>query len=523
MLNIMIVEDEPPIARSLKNMIESLNSDYSVLFTARNGRDALCQLEDAHKKIDVLFTDIRMPVMDGLALMKEVSEKYPSVSLVVLSGYQDFSYVKHALNCKAVDYLLKPISRQNLAELMTALNTKISQRKSKELEQQIQSLLEGTAPRNAQLVSGYSHYLVALICVGAYPSFSADYRLPGRQLWETTDLSSMLANILLPNTQAFSFPGKTSAEKIVVVFFSDESPMSRQSITDMHTWAVSLFSALKETKFPITVVVSDPLSDICQIEDIANQLRVGLSKKVIIGASQMMTIKEANISIQARRDFLADKEKAIKAALHSNKEDEFKALLQSLFQFFEVYKYPQCLAEQVLNHLILICCCDESFEKNLPDNLALDINEAASNSLSYDEFYRNVLFVFEEYFHLPQSTDESIPRKLPSKLLADIEAYLQEHYTEDITNATLSRKFNLVPSYLSKLFKTYTGATPSKYLLNLRIEHAKHMIEQDPRRLSKDIALNVGFTDPLYFSRIFKKETGYSPAEYKKLCEQQRK
>ena len=73
MLNIMIVEDEPPIARSLKNMIESLSSSYSVLSSARNGREALSLLEHTHEKINVLFTDIRMPVMDGLTLMKDIS------------------------------------------------------------------------------------------------------------------------------------------------------------------------------------------------------------------------------------------------------------------------------------------------------------------------------------------------------------------------------------------------------------------------------------------------------------------
>ena len=73
----------------------------------------------------------------------------------------------------------------------------------------------------------------------------------------------------------------------------------------------------------------------------------------------------------------------------------------------------------------------------------------------------------------------------------------------------------------NKLFKTYMGVTPSKYLTNLRIEQAKRLIEASPRRLSKDIASAVGFSDSLYFSRVFKKETNYSPAEYKRICEQQ--
>ena len=129
--------------------------------------------------------------------------------------------------------------------------------------------------------------------------------------------------------------------------------------------------------------------------------------------------------------------------------------------------------------------------------------------------------MFEEYIRVPPVEGRTILDKKPSKLLTDIEAYLQEHYAENITNTQLSRQFGLVPSYLSKLFKTYMGVTPSKYLTSLRIEQAKRLIEASPRRLSKEIASAVGFSDSLYFSRVFKKETNYSPAEYKRICEQQ--
>lgn len=520
MLNIMIVEDEPPIARSLKNMIESLSSSYSVLSNARNGREALSLLEHTHEKINVLFTDIRMPVMDGLTLMKEVNDRYPSITIVVLSGYKDFSYVQKALRYKALDYLLKPVNKENLSVLLNKLDCEINKQKENEFAHQIQLLLAGTSARNLQIIPNHSSYLVILICAGSFPLFSADRDLPGHQFWKTNDLASLLSDARLPGMQTFSFSGKTCAEKIVVVSLTRENSAFRPN-TDINTWYMSLFSALKKTEFPVTMVVSDPLSDISQIEDIAYQLRVRLNKSLVIGMSQIVTMDETNIPIPAKKSFLADKENALKGAILSNNKKEFQDILQSLFQFFEIYKYPQCLVEHVLNRLIHKCCCDESFEKIQLDNLMFDINKAAAKSLSYGDFYDNVVSVLEEAFYLPEDINRS--RKLPSKLQTDIEAYLKEHYAENITNATLSKKFNLVPSYLTKLFKSYTGVTPQQYLTTLRIERAKRIIEQNPKRLLKDIALDVGFTDPLYFSRIFKKETNYSPADYKKLCEQRRK
>ena len=70
------------------------------------------------KKFDVLFTDIQMPVMDGLTLMKELADRYPSIIIVVLSGYNDFSYARQAIHCKAADYLLKPVRKEHLSALL---------------------------------------------------------------------------------------------------------------------------------------------------------------------------------------------------------------------------------------------------------------------------------------------------------------------------------------------------------------------------------------------------------------------
>ena len=205
MLNIMIVEDEPPIARSLKSMIEALNPAFCVLWLARNGRDALYQLEQVQEPVDILFTDIRMPVMDGLTLMQEVSQRYPTIALVVLSGYQDFNYVKHAMICKAIDYLLKPVSRDELSALLTLLNKKISKQRRDELNHNIQLLLDGAPVSAIRLAHRHKEYCVLLICAGAFPSFSSDYLLPGRQLWDDINLNTLLApvsytHLTLPTT-----------------------------------------------------------------------------------------------------------------------------------------------------------------------------------------------------------------------------------------------------------------------------------------------------------------------------------
>lgn len=98
--------------------------------------------------------------------------------------------------------------------------------------------------------------------------------------------------------------------------------------------------------------------------------------------------------------------------------------------------------------------------------------------------------------------------------MAAVETYLEDHFADPITSRTLSDQFGLVPAYLAKLFKEHRGVSPSKYLINLRIEKARELMQSQPGLQVKEISSLVGFGDSLYFSRVFKKETGIWPTEY---------
>lgn len=104
-------------------------------------------------------------------------------------------------------------------------------------------------------------------------------------------------------------------------------------------------------------------------------------------------------------------------------------------------------------------------------------------------------------------------RKNP--LMLKIDQYIRRNLTDGINNHLLSDKFGLAPSYLSKLFREYKGMSPTDYLFYLRIEKAKELMETQSDLFTKDIATITGFCDPFHFSKVFKRETGLSPSEYK--------
>ena len=122
LLNVLLVEDEPIIRRGIKKLLEEVITGYKVMWEASNGLEAL-KIADIVVP-DIVITDIRMPEMNGIDFISFFMKKHPSVAVVVISGHDDFIYVKEALKLGAKDYLLKPISRSELASTLQNLSRK---------------------------------------------------------------------------------------------------------------------------------------------------------------------------------------------------------------------------------------------------------------------------------------------------------------------------------------------------------------------------------------------------------------
>jgi len=149
--NILLVEDEDYLRKALKHSIEDVDSVYKVTAEAGDGAEAL----EIMKKqvIHIVFTDIQMPVMDGLELSKQIKTTYPDIPIIILTGYSDFSYVQEALRQQVFDYLLKPVSEDDLISVLSKLS--LSLEKEYELPEDA-----GIASHDAK---GYVDQIVAYI------------------------------------------------------------------------------------------------------------------------------------------------------------------------------------------------------------------------------------------------------------------------------------------------------------------------------------------------------------------------
>lgn len=121
-LRVAIAEDELLILNNIAKKIEATNKNFHVVSTSQDGQSALEAIQTFFP--DILFTDIQMPVMDGLTLIKNVNEKYPNIMIVVISGYNNFKYAQTAIKYGVKEYLLKPVKKSELNETLLRLSTR---------------------------------------------------------------------------------------------------------------------------------------------------------------------------------------------------------------------------------------------------------------------------------------------------------------------------------------------------------------------------------------------------------------
>lgn len=515
MIKVMIVEDEPPILRDVKNLIESIHPEFTVIACAYNGYEAINILEESTIP-DIIFTDIQMPVVDGLDLLKYIHEKNLDIIPIVLSGYSEFSYAKKAMAYGVTSYLLKPLSTEELDKLLIEISGKVNQKKSMLEKEYISNLMEnGSCLSDSNKVEfDYPFYSIMLMCVGSFPTYSIDYYSPRRSFWKSNNIENIVSEFMSKDERVWVFDGKTGAEQIAIFTLSESTYEKADFLSSV------IAQRLNSSHYPITIVISSFTSKVEQIGNLMQSMRFILSKRAVIGLSQVIKMYQLPEKESAEANNIPFIDPCLENRLtlyiqHGN-FTSFKQDMQKIFKQWEQYKYPQIWVEKLLRDIIFLC--QRSIPGSLtfnPAELELEINEAISLSNNYTELFNNLWYIFEDLFDLRsrvKTHSDSI-----AVLMRKIDNYIRQNIAEPLNNQVLSDIFGLVPSYLSKLFREYKGMSPVDYLLHLRIERAKELITSQPNFFLKDIASAIGYSDPLYFSKIFKKETGMSPSEYRHL------
>ena len=222
-VTVMVTEDEPIILNNIVKKVENSSDSVSVIGKAQSGNETLALL--ALSQPDILITDIEMPGINGLELIRQVREQYPAIHIVILSGYSNFEYARTAIKHNVEDYLLKPVSQGDLKELLNRLSHKIRQEKHSKERNILSMTLKGDA-ENASWPY-YFHegqFFLALISLGSKPSqfTSSQINRDYQTLWEDFDLPGFLKS-RQQLEHAWLIDESYSLQKFVIIYSKNDT------------------------------------------------------------------------------------------------------------------------------------------------------------------------------------------------------------------------------------------------------------------------------------------------------------
>lgn len=503
-MNILLVEDEPPILREIKAIIESFQEDYHIVSTATNGQAAIDYLTKHHKNIDVLITDLHIPVIDGLDLLKFVSENMPHILTMILTGYSKFEYAKKAIAYGVFDYLLKPIDEDALRTQLKEAYSKLCLNYFKESSAALESA-PITETKTECMTSGYQ---LAVICVGTFPLQLTSVDSASRELWDQIDLETVLKNNTTLIDNYWIINGAIPSEKNILFSFPSVNK------EEIQNYFINLFAPFMTGPVTVTVAIDNEFHGVHTVHSSVQKLRVFLNKNVRLEKSQILYFGEDSITKK-------DLDLSLFRRYHTRLTELFQQKNISLFKA-ELKNCLQKMKQTAMRQFdmftflydLITACIEPS--RDIPAIKQVDIYASVTDIImlsdTYEALYENLLSIFDSFFEA--MIKEMVYTDSRQDTLIKIDSFLKENFTKSINIKQLADQYGFTPAYLSKIFREYKHITPTDYIMSLRIEKAKQLMQTDSTCKIKDIAGFVGYEDSLYFSKVFKKTTGLSPKQY---------
>ena len=494
MIVVLVAEDELPLLRNLSNNIEKLNGAFHVAARAADGQEAIEALKN--HKISLAFLDINMPVLDGMEVLKYIQDQKLQVVTVIVSGYREFAYAQQAICYGVKEYLLKPLNKEKLADLLDKLEDEFQARDYKRMQELHEHLLLGEDSAKSGLGLDGEKYYIGAFWAGTYQMTDEGYFMTVRQKERVKRIRELLGREF-PAESYWLINGRYQAEWILLV---------KETVTGVSRRIRTLIQQLdQEEGVPVTAILGETPVAMGQIHRAYEELGRLAKKNMRISASGFFPMHIG----ERREDF---------EALQSRPRDS---------GFVAVYNSIEGISRALRHELELT----GDIRSVLVDNIKRffqNICGRANCECAYADLEEDILKVMEQGYDL-QEIEEGLQEVIlycfrfnvseggNKKALAwEMKKYLEEQFATQITSAVLQERFGFVPIYLRSIFREHYECTPNEYLQRLRLKKAKELLSAVPEISLKKIAEEIGYQDSMYFSKIFKKQEGMAPSEYRK-------
>lgn len=478
---IILVDDEEEVRQSIIRKINWTEAGFKVVGDAENGEDALEKVEALEP--DLILTDIRMPYMDGLTLAERVRQKYPSIKIVIFSGYDDFEYAKQAIKLNVTEYILKPVN----VEELTAILKRIKANLDEEIEQK----------RNVNLLR--ENYIKSLpILREQFLNELVSYPMP------ETEVEDKLREYAIP---------LSGAKKWVAAAIDEEN--SQTGLIDV------LGDVCKETRKILEVPITIGIGHGCQkLSDISSSYKAAvdaLGYKAIVGSGSTIYINDVEPVSSGKLQFDGKDEAELISAIKFGPREKIEAAVQTIIDKMSDAKvhFRQCQAYMlsVSSSIVqMIQQYDLDMEQLLEEGSEREDTFAIIPRMQKREDFSQWLLSASLRMNQVMNQERDNTMK---QVIQKAKQYIMDNYQDpELSVEKICRHLHMSPAYFSTMFKKETGQAYIAYLTEVRLDKAVELLGKTDDK-TYIIAAKVGYQEQNYFSYVFKKRFGISPTKFR--------
>lgn len=525
MYQLVLVDDKKDIVQGIAAGVdwESRGVEVSCFY---NGRDALTHILKHHP--DMVITDIRMPFLDGLELAREVVKVYQDIRIVILTGYDDFTYAREAIRLGVVEYLSKPVRLQAIEELVDHGMELSRQKKQKEQGQAVirqqfrrnlpslrnqwfagvlrqgklteQELREKFAELEIGLKSFY--FIAAVVEQDASDTPETEQEVEVIQY----AIENMGKELLMPmyNCETFRYmPRRT-------VFLMNYQPEKNSIVLQYELY--SIFSDLQGKmsayfQRTVSVGIGGASLEVDGLVLSCRQAAEALEQKFYNGYNTITSIYDVPEKRQDLSAYPVELQDVLIGSVRKGDAEETAEVVAEYFDTIGEMRYlrPLVLREKLMHFLLKICHeCKSEEELRITDLLGELEKRKTLSSI------RN--WMTEVVISLAKESAGGEVSDIQRNVMK-VKSYIDEHYAENVSLKSMSEYVYISQSYLSLSFKEIVGVNFNDYVTSVRMEKAKEFLTSSDRKVY-EVCEMVGYKDKKYFTDLFKKYTGKLPKEW---------
>lgn len=528
MYSVFLVEDEIVIRDGLKVSFPWEQYGFAYVGDAADGEVALPLIRQS--KPDVLITDIRMPFMDGISLSKMIKKELPNTRIIIISGFDDFSYAQEAISIGVDNYILKPITKDKLGEVMTDAKNKLD--KENERDQYLEQFkAESQEYEQFARVRFFNQLVSGTMSVSEVYEKSEELGL---------SLDTTHYNLVLLDFKPMTGVATAPVYSKHMARLSDQLMQYLKCCPEyiVFHWSMDTYAIIvkgdESTIHAYTENLIDNIERRCMVYD--DEIHWYLSESGVITrfsefakacqqANKRLSCRYMNPEghvftdqdIEAMKAYGEDSattidQRLVMLFLENAEESEIEGFLDNIVNIQTKKALNSSIFCKYFAMTMYMCVCD--YLKKLgaePDKtLGADIRTKLE-AVTCD----SILPLVSQMFAAAISKRKNeVGEQSRTQLSAAIK-YVDEHYCESTLSLNeVAKEVNISPSYLSAMFSRENKTTFVEYITSKRMEHAKDML-LNTKEKAQTISEKVGYKDPHYFSYIFKKTYGLSPKEYR--------